>query len=104
MTAKKPTAVATRWPYLKGKNAPSLWAFVGANLAICFSLFITKGFSTASIDQLWKSVTKKDGIIAVLMPILTIVLSGLFSDIAKARLVGQPERKWRLCAAAIIQL
>jgi hypothetical protein len=87
MTAKKPTAVATRWPYLKGKNAPSLWAFVGANLAICFSLFITKGFSTASIDQLWKSVTKKDGIIAVLLPLLTIILSGLFSDTAKARLI-----------------
>jgi hypothetical protein len=87
MTAKKPTAVATRWPYLKGKNALSLWAFVGANLAICLSLFITKGFSTASIDQLWKSITKKDGIIAVLMPLLTIILSGLFSDTAKARLV-----------------
>jgi hypothetical protein len=86
MTAKKPTTVATRWP-LKGKNALSLWAFVGANLAICLSLFITKGFSTASIDQLWKSVTKKDGIIAVLMPLLTIILSGLFSDTAKARLV-----------------
>ena len=87
MTTKKPTAVATSWPYLKGKNAPSLWAFVGANLAICFSLFITKGFSTTSIDQLWKSVTKKDGIIAVLLPLLTIILSGLFSDTAKARLV-----------------
>jgi hypothetical protein len=87
MTTKKPTAVATRWPYLKGKNALSLWAFVGANLAICLSLFITKGFSTASIDQLWRSVTKKDGVIAVLMPLLTIILSGLFSDTAKARLV-----------------
>jgi hypothetical protein len=87
MTTKKPTAVATRWPYLKGKNALSLWEFVGANLAIFLSLFITKGFSTTSIDQLWKSVTKKDGIIAVLLPLLTIILSGLFSDTAKARLV-----------------
>lgn len=87
MTERKPTAVSSRWPYLKGKNALSLWAFVGANLATCVSLFLSKGFSTTSIDQLWKSITKKDGVIAVLMPLLTIILSGLFSDTAKARLV-----------------
>jgi len=85
--SKKPPAKATRWPTLKGKNAPSLWAFVAANFAVCVSLFITKGFSITSINQLWKSFTAKDGIIAVLVPMLTLVLNGLFTDTAEARLV-----------------
>jgi len=82
-----PNAMAGRRPYLKRRNAAYLWSFVGVNLAVFLSVFITKGFSSSSIDHVWKGVTARNGIIATCIPLLTIVLSGLFGDQAKARLV-----------------
>jgi hypothetical protein len=73
--------------YLKRRNAGYLWSFVGANLAVFLSVFITKGFSSSSITHLWKGVTTKNGVIATCIPLLTIVLSGLIDDQMKARLV-----------------
>jgi hypothetical protein len=78
-----------RW--LQGENAVRLWIFLGANLAIFFALFVSGGLSAAAIDQFWHRVTTKDGLIAAIIPILAIVLSGVFSDEWKARLVF-----WRL--------
>jgi len=80
-------AAPVRQPYLKGKNAVYLWTFIGANLAIFLSLFVSKGFAGASVDHFWRRVTAKDGIIAASLPILAIVLSGVLSDLGKARLV-----------------
>jgi hypothetical protein len=89
MTPSKnsPNATAARRPYLKSRNAGYLWSFVGVNLAVFLSVFITKGFSSSSIEHLWKGITTRDGIIATCIPLLTIVLSGLLGDQAKARLV-----------------
>lgn len=72
---------------LKSKNTLALWSFCGANLAIFLSLLVSKGFAEGSIDAFWKRVTTKDGIIAASIPILTIVLTGVLNDVAKARLV-----------------
>jgi hypothetical protein len=72
---------------LKTKNAAYLWSFISANLAIFLMIFVSKGFSATAIDQLWKRVTTKDGIIAACIPILTIVLSGVLNDEAKARMI-----------------
>lgn len=84
---KAKSAATTQQPYLKGKNAVYLWTFIGVNLAIFLSLFVSKGFTSSSIDHFWQRVTTKDGIIAASLPILAIVLSGVLSDSGKARLV-----------------
>lgn len=77
----------SKQPYLKGKNAVQLCIFVGANLAVFFALFVSNDFSATAVDQFWHRVTAKDGLLAAIIPILAIVLSGVFSDIWKARLV-----------------
>lgn len=77
----------SKQPYLKGKNAVQLCIFVGANLAVFFALFVSNDFSATAVDQFWHRVTAKDGLLAAIMPILAIVLSGVFSDTWKARLV-----------------
>lgn len=88
MTPRKAKSAApTREPYLKSKNAVYLWSFIGANLAIFLSLFISKGFTGSAVEHLWSRVATKDGIIAAIIPILAIVLSGVVSDLGKARLV-----------------
>jgi len=84
---KAKRAAPVRQPYLKGKNAIYLWAFIGANLAIFLSVFVSKRFAGASVDHFWQRVTTKDGIIAASLPLLAIVLSGVLSDLGKARLV-----------------
>lgn len=86
------SSASAKQPYLKGKNALQLWTFAGANLAVFFALFVTGDFSAGAVDQFWHRVTAKDGILVAIMPILAIVLSGVFSDTWKARLVFW---KWR---------
>jgi hypothetical protein len=73
--------------YFKRHNAPYLWLFLGINLVIFLSLFFSKGLSSNSVNYFWKSVTGKDGLIATCIPLLAIILSGLFDDTNKARLV-----------------
>lgn len=84
---KVKSAAPERQRSLKGKNAPYLWTFIGANLAIFLSLFVSKGFTGASVNHFWQSVTAKDGIIAASLPLLAVVFSGVLSDLGKARLV-----------------
>lgn len=76
---------------LKGKNALYLWSFIGVNLAIFWSLLVNKQFAGSSIQDLWSRIVAKDGIVAVCIPIVTIVLTGILDDTWKARLVF-----WRL--------
>ena len=73
--------------YLKGRNALQLNVFIGANLAVFLALLVSNDFSASAVDGFWQRVTAKDGLIAAVIPILAIVLSGVFSDIWKARLV-----------------
>lgn len=86
-TKKQNNGSTGRRVNLKSKNAAYLWSFIGINLAIFLSVFISKGFTSSSVDQLWKRVTTKDGIIAACIPLLTIVLTGFADDVNKARLV-----------------
>jgi len=86
-TRKLTKTVATKEPYLKGKNAAYLWSFIGVNLTIFLSVIVSGQFAGSSIDQFWHRVTTKDGIIAACIPILAILLSGVLSDSGKARLV-----------------
>jgi hypothetical protein len=85
--ATKTTTTPIQLPNPISKNAPYLWGFIGINLAVFLSLFVTRDFDGSSVEHLWKSVTAKDGIIAVCIPILTIVLNGFLDHNTKARLV-----------------
>jgi hypothetical protein len=87
LTRTKTNGTKVRQPFLKSRNAGYLWSFVGVNLALFLAVFITKGFSSSSIEHLWKGLTKKDSIIATCIPLLTVVLSGVLRDEVKARLV-----------------
>jgi hypothetical protein len=87
-TQKKMTKTeATKEPYLKGKNSIYLWSFISINLAILLSVIVGGKLAGSSIEEFWHRVSAKDGIIAASIPLLAIVLSGVLSDTAKARLV-----------------
>jgi len=73
--------------YLKNKNTPRLWLFIGVNCAAFLSVVIAKRLTGSSIEHFWQHVSAKDGLIALCMPLTTIVLNGLLGDLAKARLV-----------------
>jgi hypothetical protein len=85
-TAAK-TDSAAQEPYLKGKNAPYLWSFISINVALFLGVLIGKPLSESSIDNFWHRVTMRDGVFAVGIPILAIVLSAVLGDRGKARLV-----------------
>jgi hypothetical protein len=68
-------------------NSAYLWSFIAANLAIFLTLVLNRQFTGSSVEHLWEGITKKNGIIAAIIPILAIFLSGALSDIGKARLV-----------------
>lgn len=74
-------------PYLKGKNSLYLWSFVSVNVAVFLSLVVTRHFDGASIEGSWMHVTAKNGIVAVSIPLATIIMAGLLNDINRARLV-----------------
>lgn len=74
-------------PYLKGKNAIYLWSFISINIAVFLCLLIGKTLTESSIDHFWHRVTMRNGIFAVAIPILAIVLSGVLGDRGKVRLV-----------------
>lgn len=84
---KKAETAATKEPYLKGKNSVYLWSFIGVNLAVFLSIIVGGKFAGSSVEDFWRRVSAKDGIITASIPLIAIVLSGVLSDTAKARLV-----------------
>ncbi len=72
---------------LKTKNAFYLWTFVGINFAVFIALAIGPRLDFESVQHVWQRISAKNGFIAAGMPVLVIVLNGILSDIAKARLV-----------------
>ncbi len=86
MTPKRRNA-GNRKANLKAKNAIHLWSFISINVAVFWSLLVNKEFSGSSIEHLWSHIVAKHGLVAVCIPIATIVLTGVFDDISKARLV-----------------
>jgi len=89
MAVKKTASVKKHEPDLKAKSSLYLWPFVAVNVAVFLSVVINKGLplSLQSLEQFWSQVRAKNGIIAVSIPIAVIVLGGVLSDVAKARLV-----------------
>ena len=74
-------------PSLKGHNFRYMWPFIGINLAVFLSILVSKQLGGGALESFWHRITAKDGIVAAGIPLLAIVLSGVFSDQNKARLV-----------------
>jgi hypothetical protein len=85
---KIPATIETKSAaYLKGKNVANLWAFTAVNIAVFLSLLAMKSFSVGSVEEFWSRVGAKNGLIAAIVPILTVVLNSVLSSSAKARIV-----------------
>ena len=72
---------------LKGKNSVSLWLFIGVNFAVFLSVVIGAQLTYESVEHFWQRVSAKNGLIALCIPLATVVLNGVLGDVAKARLV-----------------
>jgi hypothetical protein len=79
--------MAKRQSYLKTKNVFYLWTFIAINCAVFLAVIIGDQFSYQSVQHFWERIRTKDGIIAVCMPFIAIILNGILGDLAKARLV-----------------
>ncbi len=79
--------MAKRQTFLKSKNAAYLWLFIGINFALFLSVVIGAQLTYESVGHFWQRVSAKNGLIAVCMPLATVVLNGVLGDVAKARLV-----------------
>ena len=77
--------------YLKTKNAPFVWTFLGVNIALLLAIRLTGTADLASLNAIWSELTLKDGIAAAALPILAVILAGVLGDTGKARVVF-----WRL--------
>ena len=73
--------------YLKTKNAPLVWAFLGVNIAILLSIILSGKADLSSLNAIWKQMTIKDGLTAAGLPVLAVILAGVLGDIGKARVV-----------------
>ncbi len=89
MVVKKTEKESKCEPDLRGKNPLYLWSFVAVNSAIFLTVTIDKGLphSLQAIAQTWSQVSAKNGIIAVCIPVIVIILSGVLGETMKARLV-----------------
>lgn len=79
--------MGTNQPYLKAKNVWWLRLFIGVNMAVFLSIAIGQQLTAASIDHFWQRLSAKDGLLALCVPLATIVLNGVLGDLGKARLV-----------------
>ncbi len=79
--------MAGKQSYLKSKNARYLWLFVGVNTAVFLSVVFGEKLTYSAIEHRWHQISAKDGLIAVCIPLATIVLNGFLGHLAKARIV-----------------
>jgi len=73
--------------YLKAKNGPLVWSFLGVNIALLLAIVLSGKADLTSLNAIWDQMTVKDGLTAIGLPVLAIILTGVLGDIAKARIV-----------------
>lgn len=72
---------------LKSQYSFKLWSFISFNFILFWMILVSKDINIAEIIQFEKYLNAKNGIIAALAPIISIVLNGLLSSNAKVILV-----------------
>jgi hypothetical protein len=72
---------------LKSQYSFKLWSFISFNFIIFWMILVSKDINITELIQFEKYLNTKNGIIAALAPIISIVLNGLLSSNAKAVLI-----------------
>ena len=72
---------------LKSQYSFKLWSFISFNFILFWMILVSKDINIAEIIQFEKYLNAKNGIIAALAPIISIVLNGLLSSNVKEILV-----------------
>ena len=72
--------------YLKDGNKPALKSFAVLNVVIFWAVFVSH-VDMSTIPDLLRSISIKDGLIALIAPLATFLLDGLLSPNVKTRLV-----------------
>ena len=72
---------------LKSQYSFKLWSFISFNFIIFWMILASKDINITELIQFEKYLNAKNGIIAALAPIISIVLNGLLSSSVKAVLV-----------------
>ena len=67
--------MGTESVYLKDKNNKYLWLFIGVNTAIFLTILIGTRLTYTSVEHFWQKVSAKDGLIAICIPLVTVVLN-----------------------------
>jgi hypothetical protein len=73
--------------YLKSQYQKSLIWFVLANVLVFWFIVISPQLDFDHLQEMWKDVTAKDGIILLLCPIVLLLLSGIINGEQAARIV-----------------
>ena len=72
--------------YLKDSNKPALISFAIVNVVVFWGIFVS-GADVSTIPDILRSISIKDSLIALIGPLVTLVLDGLLSADAKARVI-----------------
>lgn len=72
--------------YLKDGNKTALKSYAVLNVVVFWGIFVAHA-DLSTIPELLRSISIKDGLIAIVAPTATFVLDGVFSPDVKARLV-----------------
>jgi len=73
--------------YLKSEYSWKIYLFIAAHIAIFLGLLISNSIAHLEIRPFWDKFLEKDGMYALLAPIITIILTGIFPPGIKASLV-----------------
>jgi hypothetical protein len=72
---------------LKSENTVPLTLFVTLNLCVFLMVYLGSTFTYSSFDNIWQKFSAKDGFLVLCVPLMAVILTGFFNDVAKARLV-----------------
>ena len=73
--------------YLKSQNTWLLWLFISVNIVLFWCVLFGREIELGTINILWKQILTKDGVIAALVPVITIVCNGLLNSRIKVSLI-----------------
>ena len=72
---------------LKAQNLYLLGIFIVFNIFIFIAVILEKNLEFENLNNIWAKLTIKDGLLAAIVPLLSIILNGIISSNFKAKLV-----------------
>src|SRR5215469_13702780 len=86
-----PSKAKPKPAFLKNLNVPTVILFIVWCLAIYATFFVGLDSFWSNLQAKYSALNKKNGLVLTMMPVLVLVLSGIFSSGLKANVVF-----WRL--------